>query len=261
MRNLTRETQYLRDEMCLNFHLILCYVCHCSEKLQFCPSRERKKICGSSWHLSILALPHIISAVWKTFVVQKRVPHIWVYLGKTRIMTIASLSLCTSSLIDGLKNYNQSHLVQLKASDLSFFSKRTSRYGRTFSVVAVTKGSEKSSKSEEKIPSWAKPDSNEPPPWAQGEGNNVSEAQTFEIPFFAYLLASTITAIAAIGSVFEYINQKPVFGVLSSDSAFYAPVLGFFAFTGVPTSVFLWFKSVQSANKAAREQDRRDGFL
>lgn len=40
-----------------------------------------------------------------------------------------------------------------------------------------------------------------------------------------------------IGSVFEYVNQKPVFVVLGSDSVFYAPVLGFFVFTGIPTAV------------------------
>jgi len=43
-----------------------------------------------------------------------------------------------------------------------------------------------------------------------------------------------------IGSIFEYVNQKPVFGVLSSDSVFYTPLLGFFAFTGVPTSVIIF---------------------
>lgn len=43
--------------------------------------------------------------------------------------------------------------------------------------------------------------------------------------------------LAQIGSVFEYVNQKPVFGVLGSDSVFYAPVLGFFVFTGIPTAV------------------------
>ncbi|KAF5932201.1 hypothetical protein HYC85_028372 [Camellia sinensis] len=32
-----------------------------------------------------------------------------------------------------------------------------------------------------------------------------------------------------IASVFEYLNQKPVFGILSSDSVFYAPLLEFFA--------------------------------
>ncbi|KAF0923417.1 hypothetical protein E2562_006321 [Oryza meyeriana var. granulata] len=64
-----------------------------------------------------------------------------------------------------------------------------------------------------------------------------------------------------IGSIFEYANQRPVFGVVSSDSALYAPLLGFFVFTGIPTSGFLWFKAVQTANKEAEEQDRRDGFL
>ncbi|RDX89728.1 hypothetical protein CR513_28515, partial [Mucuna pruriens] len=128
-------------------------------------------------------------------------------------------------------------------------------------VVAVTQGSAESSKSEEKIPSWAKPDSDEPPPWARDEPNKNSSQQGFEIPFYAYLLASAITAIAAIGSIFEYVNQRPVFGVLTSDSAFYAPVLGFFVFTGIPSSAFLWFKSVQVANKEADEQDKRDGYL
>ncbi|KAF5749023.1 hypothetical protein HS088_TW04G00984 [Tripterygium wilfordii] len=130
-----------------------------------------------------------------------------------------------------------------------------------FFVFAATEGSRKSSKSDEKIPSWARPESEEPPPWAVGEGlNNTTSNPTFEIPFYAYLLASAITAIAAIGSVFEYVNQRPVFGVLGSDSVFYAPLLGFFAFTGIPTSAFLWYKSVQTANKEAEEQDRRDGY-
>ncbi|KAK7336800.1 hypothetical protein VNO77_17348 [Canavalia gladiata] len=135
---------------------------------------------------------------------------------------------------------------------------------RGFVVVAVTQGSADSGKSEEKIPSWAKPDSDEPPPWARDEANqsNASSSQQgFEIPFYAYLLASAITAIAAIGSIFEYVNQRPVFGVLTSDSVFYAPLLGFFVFTGIPSSAFLWFKSVQAANKEAEEQDRRDGYF
>ncbi|KDP24911.1 hypothetical protein JCGZ_24289 [Jatropha curcas] len=132
-----------------------------------------------------------------------------------------------------------------------------------FVLVAATEGSAKSSKSEESIPSWARPDSDEPPPWARDEanGNDNSVKQSVELPFFVYLLASAITAIAAIGSVFEYVNKNPVFGILNSDSIFYAPVLGFFAFTGIPTSAFLWFKSVQTANKEAEEQDKRDGYL
>ncbi|CAN0840531.1 hypothetical protein LINGRAHAP2_LOCUS2847 [Linum grandiflorum] len=111
------------------------------------------------------------------------------------------------------------------------------------------------------IPSWADPNSEEQPPWARGETSKQTDGGEFQIPFYAYLLASAITAIAAIGSVFEYVNQKPIFGVLSVDSIFYAPILGFFAFTGIPTSAFLWYKSVQAANKDAEEQDRRDGYI
>ncbi|XP_015969653.1 uncharacterized protein LOC107493093 [Arachis duranensis] len=129
-------------------------------------------------------------------------------------------------------------------------------------VVAVTQGSAESNKSDENIPSWAKPDSDEPPPWARDDASASSSLQQgFQVPFFIYLLASAITAIAAIGSIFEYVNQRPMFGVLGSDSVFYAPLLGFFAFTGIPSSAFLWYKSVQAANKEAEEQDKRDGFF
>ncbi|KFK34393.1 hypothetical protein AALP_AA5G139500 [Arabis alpina] len=129
---------------------------------------------------------------------------------------------------------------------------------RRLVVTAATEGSRKSKESQ---PSWANPDSDEPPPWARDEGrSSTSSQESFEIPFYVYLLASAITAIAAIGSVFEYSSKNPVFGVLDSDSIFYTPVLGFFALTGIPTSVFLWFKSVQAANKEAEEQDKRDGY-
>ncbi|KAK3034172.1 hypothetical protein RJ639_034312 [Escallonia herrerae] len=182
----------------------------------------------------------------------------------------------------------------IKTLDSSHFAARNLhkkgilRRNRGLRVNAVTEGSaKKSSKSEQEeqpVPIWAKPDSDEPPPWARDEAQQGSSSE-FEVPFYAYLLASAITAIAAvsfphpsflcflsqyvcacaficlnIGSVFEYLNQRPVFGVLNSDSIFYVPVLGFFAFTGIPTSAFLWFKSVQAANKEAEEQDKRDGY-
>ncbi|KAL0430820.1 UNVERIFIED_CONTAM: hypothetical protein Sradi_0708000 [Sesamum radiatum] len=143
---------------------------------------------------------------------------------------------------------------------------------RKLRVVAATEGSATNrSKSKQddddddngedpSVPSWARPGSDELPPWARQDAQKDSSSG-FEVPFFVYLLASAITAIAAIGSIFEYVNQRPVFGVLNSDSVFYAPLLGFFAFTGIPSSAFLWFKSVQAANKEAEEQDRRDGYL
>ncbi|KAH6837640.1 transmembrane protein [Perilla frutescens var. hirtella] len=129
-------------------------------------------------------------------------------------------------------------------------------------VTAATEGSASKSKEEGEdpsVPSWARPGSDELPPWARQEAQK--ETSGFEVPFYVYLLASAVTAIAAVGSIFEYANQRPVFGVLSSDSVFYVPVLGFFAFTGIPSSAFLWYKSVQVANKEAEEQDRRDGYL
>ncbi|CAH9128709.1 unnamed protein product [Cuscuta epithymum] len=125
---------------------------------------------------------------------------------------------------------------------------------------AFAKNSSKNEEEEDpSIPSWAKPGSQDPPPWARDEPQK--ESLSFEIPFYVYLLASSITAIAAVGSVFEYVNQKPVFGLLNSDSVFYTPLLGFFAFSGIPTSAYLWFKSVEVANKESDELDKRDGYL
>jgi hypothetical protein len=135
---------------------------------------------------------------------------------------------------------------------------------RNLQVVAATEGSAKSEPSDPKIPSWAKPDSDELPPWARKEGKGqIADPvePTFQISFYVYLLSFAIIAIAAVGSVFEYVNQKPVFGLLNPNSAFFFfPFLGFFAFTDIPTSVFLWLKSIEVANKAAEEQDRRDGY-
>ncbi|CAN4080410.1 unnamed protein product [Withania somnifera] len=138
------------------------------------------------------------------------------------------------------------------------FPSSTKVTGRRLGIVAATEGSAKKKDEEPSVPTWAKPGTDEPPPWAKDEAQK--DSSPFEVPFIVYLLASAVTAIAAIGSIFEYANQKPVFGVLGSDSVFYAPLLGFFVFTGIPTSAFLWFKSVQVANKEAEEQDRRDGY-
>ncbi|XP_057721951.1 uncharacterized protein LOC130936006 [Arachis stenosperma] len=174
-----------------------------------------------------------------------------------------------SQTVCALQNYHSSkyaHLVVSPHRNTFGFRFEDTRSRSTPShrlvVVAVTQGSAESNKSDENIPSWAKPDSDEPPPWARDDASASSSLQQgFQVPFFVYLLASAITAIAAIGSIFEYVNQRPVFGVLGSDSVFYAPLLGFFAFTGIPSSAFLWYKSVQAANKEAEEQDKRDGFF
>ncbi|KAK6243869.1 hypothetical protein QUC31_010278 [Theobroma cacao] len=187
------------------------------------------------------------------------------------MMVVTLLSPCNSTLIRGVLIKENSSCPRLfsgirerilnQHATRCFHVYQNKRLSRGFLVFAATEGSAKSSKSEETVPSWARPDSDEPPPWAQDEGKEYTAQQSFEIPFYVYLLASAVTAIAAIGSIFEYANQRPVFGVVNSDSIFYAPLLGFFVFTGIPTSAFLWFKSVQAANKEAEEQDRRDGYL
>ncbi|GAV79027.1 hypothetical protein CFOL_v3_22492 [Cephalotus follicularis] len=180
-------------------------------------------------------------------------------------MTATILSSCNAYIIQGSRKQNpsQSRLYlgvgHRMLHSIHSFQQKKSCY--RYVVFAATKGSANPRKSEETIPSWAKPDSDEPPPWASNEGKGSTSQQSIEIPFGVYLAASAVTAIAAIGSMFEYVNKKPVFGVLNSDSIFYAPLLGFFVFTGIPTAAFLWFKSVQVANKEADEQDKRDGYL
>lgn len=69
---------------------------------------------------------------------------------------------------------------------------------RQFHVSAITKGSAESNKSEETLPSWAQPDVDEPPPWARDEGQGTGSQESFKIPFIIYLLASAVTAIAAV---------------------------------------------------------------
>ena len=39
-----------------------------------------------------------------------------------------------------------------------------------------------------------------------------------------------------IGSIFEYVNKNPIFGVLPPSNPLYAPILGLFALTGLPTA-------------------------
>ena len=63
-----------------------------------------------------------------------------------------------------------------------------------------------------------------------------------------------------IGSVFEYANQHAIFDVIQPDSPLYAPILGFFAVTGLPTAGFLFYKAVQSANREAERMDKLDGY-
>jgi hypothetical protein len=80
------------------------------------------------------------------------------------------------------------------------------------------------------------------------------------LPFGVYLLFSSFVAIAAVGSIFEYTAGNSIFGVVEPDSPLYAPILGFFAVTGIPTSGYLFYKAVASANAEAERMDALDGY-
>ncbi|KAF8072428.1 Low molecular mass early light-inducible protein HV90 [Scenedesmus sp. PABB004] len=104
------------------------------------------------------------------------------------------------------------------------------------------------------------PPGEEEPIWVRREREREAAAgRKGELPWPLYLLLSCFVAIASVGSVFEYFGGNPVFGVIQPDSPLWAPVLGLFAFTGLPTAAFLFLKGVNAANEAAEQQDRMDG--
>lgn len=113
---------------------------------------------------------------------------------------LSSLSLCKSNsrtiILSNSRIHNPfcGYIKTHIQTSTSFKNQRRNR----LSVVAVTEGSAKKSEQEDQsIPSWAKPDSEEPPPWARNEAQQQTSS-TFEVPFYVYLLASAITAIAAV---------------------------------------------------------------
>jgi len=84
---------------------------------------------------------------------------------------------------------------------------------------------------------------------ASGEGPNGP-------PFAVFLVASALVAIAAVGSVFEFVNKNAIFGVLPPSSPLYTPILALFALTGLPSAGWLFFKAVTTANEEAERQDK-----
>jgi hypothetical protein len=65
-------------------------------------------------------------------------------------------------------------------------------------------------------------------------------------------------AAAQVGSVFEWKAQNPIFGVVPPSSPFYAPILAFFAITGLPTAGYLFWRAIKSANAASDRMDSVD---
>jgi vacuolar iron transporter family protein len=135
--------------------------------------------------------------------------------------------------------------------------------------VRVAAGAdEKSGAPDGAPPTPAQPSTPRPPPadepvWVRREREAAADAASGTprpLPFPVYLLSSAIVAIAAVGSIFEWANGNPIFGVVPPSSPLYTPILGVFALTGLPTSGVLFYKAISSANAEAERQDRLDGY-
>jgi len=98
------------------------------------------------------------------------------------------------------------------------------------------------------------------PIWERREIERAAAEAKGGLPWPAYLLLSVIVLIAATGSIFEYTYKNPIFGVVTSDSGLYAPILGWFVFTGFPLAGWFWMKGIAGANEASELQDKMDGY-
>jgi len=98
------------------------------------------------------------------------------------------------------------------------------------------------------------------PIWARRDEARKAAKEAGGVPWPLYLLGSVIVLIAATGSAFEYAYKNPIFGVVSADSALYAPILGWFVITGFPLAGWFWKKGIDGANEASEAQDKIDGY-
>jgi hypothetical protein len=108
--------------------------------------------------------------------------------------------------------------------------------------------------------STTRADDDEIPIWERRDIERKAAESRGGVPWPAYLLLSVIVLIAATGSVFEYAYKNPIFGVVQSDSGLYAPILGWFVFTGFPLAGWFWKKGIDGANEASEAQDKMDGY-
>ena len=100
----------------------------------------------------------------------------------------------------------------------------------------------------------------EVPIWERREIERKAADDKGGLPWPLYLLGSVIVLIASTGSVFEYAYKNPIFGVVNADSGLYAPILGWFVFTGFPLAGWFWKKGIDGANEASELQDKIDGY-
>lgn len=78
------------------------------------------------------------------------------------------------------------------------------------SDVNSTESKGKSTKTEESVPAWAQPGTDELPPWAKSDRPPTQEP-TQDAPFFVYLIGSSLVAIAAVILHFRFLWSRIVF--------------------------------------------------
>lgn len=110
-------------------------------------------------------------------------------------MSMQTLSLCNlhPSLVPLTKPLQNSFKIHQ--------NKTRNCYKRLTTTIVFAINKEEEEQSSTPTPSWAKPDSEETPPWARND-QQPSSGSSSELPFFVYLLASAITAIAAVTFLF-----------------------------------------------------------
>lgn len=127
-------------------------------------------------------------------------------------------------------------------------------------AAAGPRGSHTASAQDDESSSGKPADDNNLPPWLRKEQlEKLRDPNESSIPFAVFLVGSVLVAIATVGSIFELINQNPIFGVIQPGNLLYTPILGFFSLTGLPTAGFLFLKGVQGANAMSERMDKVDG--
>ncbi|XP_024524497.1 uncharacterized protein LOC9655582 [Selaginella moellendorffii] len=145
------------------------------------------------------------------------------------------MSICLQVSSGGIRH---SRRDSWEKSGFSRHKLALARRPATTSSDSSKSSSEQQQEEAKGVPEWAKPGSDVPPPWASGEKKQVSSEGFQDLPYIVYL----------VGSIFEYFNKNPVFGVIQPDSPFYTPA-------------FLWFRAIKLANKDAERQDKEDGYF
>ena len=126
-------------------------------------------------------------------------------MTSTATLSGCHLALLLPSLVTCRRSRRPTSTATTISSRLATF--RTAGNPRVVKVRSQSEGASGSPKTEDKkanteeepTPSWAKAGSEELPPWARNEAAAApSNVESADLPFFVYLVASCLVAIAAV---------------------------------------------------------------